>query len=192
MARILPMQRLTMQIIMKPPQKVRCFLVAVLSFLVVLCGTTVRAQDGYDAPPKTDVFNAGPQGYNVDRKKAETTSARRTTAREKPASKTKKNKGPTARLRRGEILEVFRSSTSARPEMAFYLPPEATSIVQLVVERHGSKMSYFLKAFGTGNTVGGAVERRWLDKQGFRPRNAADEARIQAEVRRNPLFIEVR
>ena len=95
-------------------------------------------------------------------------------------------------LKRGQILQVLRSSRSARPEMAFYLPPEATSVVQVVVEKRGNERNYFLKGLAHGNTVGGAVERAWLDDQGFRPRNLADEARIQAAVRRNPLFIEVR
>ena len=97
-----------------------------------------------------------------------------------------------ARLHRGEIVQIMQSSRSARPEIAFYLPPEATSVVQVVVERRGSQVNYFLKGLSPGKTVGGAVERAWLDQEGFRPRNLADEARIQAAVRRNPLHIEVR
>lgn len=101
-------------------------------------------------------------------------------------------KGPTARLQRGEIVQVMTSSRSARPELAFYLPPEATSVVQVVVEKRGLQVNYFLKGLASGSTVGGAVQRDWLDASGFKPRNLADEARIQAAVRHNPLYIEVR
>jgi hypothetical protein len=79
-----------------------------------------------------------------------------------------------------------------RPELAFYLPPEATSIVQLVVEKKGSQRNFFVKGLKSGQTVGGAVDRGWLDSTGFKPRNMADEARIQSALKQNPLYIEVR
>ena len=159
--------------------------VAALS-LATVCVSNLNAQGGYDTAPKTDVFNAGPGVYHVQKKQPASEKSKTTTHERKPS-----RKAPTARLRRGEIVQVMTSSRSARPELAFYLPPEATSVVQLVVEKRGSEMNYFLKGLASGSTVGGAVQREWLDAGGFKPRNPADEARIQAAVRHNPLYIEV-
>jgi hypothetical protein len=154
--------------------------------LTAFCVPNLNAQGGYDTPNKTDTFNAGPEVYHVEKKKP---------APEKPKpgkpDREPTRKGPRARLHRGEIVQVMTCSRSARPELAFYLPTEATSIVQLVVEKRGSQVNYFLKGLSSGSTVGGAVQREWLDSTGFKPRNLADEARIQAAVRRNPLYIEV-
>jgi len=142
-------------------------------------------QGGYDTPSKTDTFNAGPEVYHVKKKSPSSDNS-------KPAPHEPAHKGPHARLAKGEIVQVLTSSRSARPELAFYLPPEATSIVQLVVEKRGSEVNYFVKGLSSGSTVGGAVARSWLDHSGFKPNNMADEARIQAAVKHNPLYIEVR
>lgn len=135
-----------------------------------------------------DVFDAGAE-RRVVREKAPAASTTRSANRQSstPAPK----KGDCVKLKRGEVREVFRSSTRANPEMAFYLPPEGVHIVQVVIETKGSQVSYLLKALKSGRTVGGAVERQWLDRSGFQPRNTADEARIQAAVKRAPLHIEV-
>lgn len=96
------------------------------------------------------------------------------------------------RLQVGELIEVFRGSNvpgDGAPEMAFYLPKEATSIVQLVVEKRGFNRTYFLRGLVVGETVGGVVERRWLDSAGTGPDNAADESRIQQAVRGQPYLI---
>ena len=148
---------------------------------VLICLPSARGQGGYDTPNKTDVFHAGPEVYHVQPKKP---------APKKPDND-RPRKAPTAHLRRGEIVQVMSCSRSARPELAFYLPSEATSVVQLVVEKRGGEINYFIKGLSAGSTVGGAVERGWLDSSGFKPRNLADEARIQAAVKRNPLYIEV-
>jgi hypothetical protein len=96
------------------------------------------------------------------------------------------------RLGVGEVLEVYRGRANpldGQVQMAFYLPPEAQSVVQLLVETRGLDRYYFLKGVARGETVGGVVERRWLDASGFRPRNPTDEGRIQAAVRGEPFLI---
>lgn len=98
------------------------------------------------------------------------------------------------RLRMGAIQEVFTGDATpgdGLAEKAFYLPPEAAEVVQLVVEKHGWRRTYFLKAVGPGDTVGGVVERRWLDGSGFRAKDSAHEARIQAAVQAEPYLISV-
>ena len=96
------------------------------------------------------------------------------------------------RLRVGEVLEVYRGSAmlgDGQPEMAFYLPIEATSIAQLIVEREGTRRTYFLRGISPGESVGGVVEREWLNRDGTRPRDAADEARVQNAIRGEPFLI---
>lgn len=98
------------------------------------------------------------------------------------------------RLRVGQVIEVYRGSNApgdGQREMAFYLPVEARSVVQLVVETRGFTKAYFLRALGAGDTVGGIVERRWLNSEGYDPRDLADEARIQNAVRAAPYLISV-
>jgi hypothetical protein len=98
------------------------------------------------------------------------------------------------RLRIGQVTEVFQGSFApgdGQYELAFYLPVEARTVVQLVVETRGFTKVYFLRAIGAGETVGGVVERRWLDRSGYNPDNAADEARIQNAVRAAPYLISV-
>lgn len=98
------------------------------------------------------------------------------------------------RLRYGQVTEVFRGSSAlgdGQRELAFYLPVEARSVVQLVVESKGFTKTYFLRAIGAGDTVGGVVERRWLDSSGYNPLDTAAEARIQDAVRSAPFLISV-
>lgn len=98
------------------------------------------------------------------------------------------------RLRVGQVLEIYRGSFApgdGQREMSFYLPVEARNVVQLVIETKGFTRTYFLKAIGIGDTVGGVVERRWLNDAGYDPRNTADEARIQNAVRAAPYLISV-
>jgi len=97
------------------------------------------------------------------------------------------------RLRVGQVIEVFRGSNvpDGQRELAFYLPVEARSVVQLVVETRGLVKTYFLRAVGPGDTVGGVVERRWLNNEGFYPRDVAAEARVQDAVRAAPYLISV-
>jgi hypothetical protein len=97
-------------------------------------------------------------------------------------------------LRLGQVTEVFRGSFApgdGQRELAFYLPIEARSVVRLDVETRGFTRTYFLKAIGVGDTVGGVVERRWLNSAGTDPNHAGDEARIQDAVRASPYFISV-
>ena len=97
-------------------------------------------------------------------------------------------------LRVGEVIEVFHGSMTpgeGKRELAFYLPAEARSVVQLVVERKGVVRTYFLKAVGQGDTVGGVVERRWLSSNGYNPIDTAAEARIQNAIRATPYLISV-
>ena len=97
------------------------------------------------------------------------------------------------RLRPGETRLVYTwVRETGRPETVFYLPAVATSVVQVIVERHGlNRKDYYLKAVGYGDTVGGVVERSWLDTEGFRARDAATEGRIQQAVRKDPWYISV-
>ena len=100
------------------------------------------------------------------------------------------------RLRVGEVIEVYRGSFAigdGQREMAFYLPIEARSVVQLVVETDRLKFTrtYFLKAIAQGDTVGGVVESRWLAGDGITPSDTAAEARIQASVKAAPYLISV-
>lgn len=109
-------------------------------------------------------------------------------------SKPSVSSNPNARqlkLRVGEIRSVlvskgnlFRSAPNA-----FYLPPDALGIVQVVVEKKGFTKTYFLKALRKGRTVGGVVARAWLDETGFRPDTVADEGRIQRAIRTTPYYI---
>lgn len=137
--------------------------------------------------PAADSFDAGGVERRVVIEKPSPSSGSGAARKSTPTPK----KGDHVKLRRGEVREVFRSSKKANPEMAFYLPPEGVHLVLLVIETNGSQVSYLLKGLKSGRTVGGAVERRWLDREGFQPRNIADEARIQEAVKRTPLHIEV-
>lgn len=98
----------------------------------------------------------------------------------------------TVRLRVGEVIEVFAFQDQFGVERkAFYLPIEGTRVAQVVMERQGRTDRYYLKGRSRGRTVGGVVPRAWLDASGFKPRNMADELRIQAVVRAHPVYIVV-
>jgi hypothetical protein len=134
-----------------------------------------------------DTFDASPEKVHVREKPSRTTGST-------PAQRTTPSipaKAERVVVRVGGIVPVMESHTG-RGERAFYLPPEATRIAQVVKEKKGGKVTYFIKGHAPGKTVGGAVERAWLDKAGFRANNSADEARIQLMVRTHPLYIEVR
>ena len=96
-------------------------------------------------------------------------------------------------LRMGEMREVYRQTWSINEtQYAFFLPQEATNVVKLIVETHNFTKTYFVKAIGYGDTIGGVVERKLLDTEGFHPDNAADFARIQEALRKQPVFISVK
>ena len=98
-----------------------------------------------------------------------------------------------ARLSVGESKLIYTAKKRLfKAAQAFYLPPEATSVVQLIVETKGGETNYFLKGHAPGVTLGGEVPRSWLDDSGYRPRNTADDARIQQQLKATPLYIDVR
>lgn len=99
-----------------------------------------------------------------------------------------------ARLGVGETKLIYTAKKRlfSGPKSAFYLPPASTAVAQLVVETKGSETNYFIKGRGPGVTIGGEVPREWLDASGFRPRNDADAARIQQQLKASPLYIDVR
>jgi hypothetical protein len=95
----------------------------------------------------------------------------------------------------GQVVQVYHAVAlpgDGKPQMAFFLPCEARSVVQLVVERNGIYVDYYVKALAVGDTVGGVVERSWLDGRGFDPLSDADMARIQAAIKTTPYLISVR
>ena len=92
----------------------------------------------------------------------------------------------------GEIKEIYRyDKKEGKPVKSFYLPPEATELVQLVVEKKGGVTTYFLKAHRSGKTVGGVVERDWLDEKGFTHKDITELARIQKAVKDAPYIITI-
>lgn len=95
----------------------------------------------------------------------------------------------------GQVVQVYHAVAlpgDGKPQMAFFLPFEARSVVQLIVERNGIYVDYYIKALSIGNTVGGAVERSWLDRRGFDPLTEADMARVQEAIKSNPYLISVK
>jgi hypothetical protein len=114
-----------------------------------------------------------------------------TRERPSPASGNSTRSGAQARLRPGEIQAIYTAPRGSSPQMAFYLPQEGVRYIQLIIEKRGSEVTYFAKGLRRGRTVGGAVEREWLDSSGFSPRSITDEARIQQALKRNPFYIEV-
>jgi hypothetical protein len=96
-------------------------------------------------------------------------------------------------LRPGEIAEVFVFSDQfGVPRESFYVPLIGTRVVQLYMERHGRQDRWYVKGLARGTTVGGIVPRTWLDSSGFLPRSVADEMRIQAALKANAFYIEVK
>lgn len=110
---------------------------------------------------------------------------------DKPANQPASAPQNTIRLKVGEIRPVFVTDSSQKPPLAFYLPPEGVPFVQLTVEKRGSQVTYFAKGMQKGRTLGGSVERAWLDRSGFSPASIPDEGRIQQALKSNPLFLTV-
>lgn len=148
---------------------------AIILSTVFAASALASAQDVFDARPKV----------TIERESTKTTTSSSSSGSSIPS------KAQRVRVNVGGIVEVWSAKTGA-DEPAFYLPPEGTRIAQMVIERKGGRVTYFVKGYRSGTTVGGLVARGLLDKEGFRPNNAADEARVQAMVRRNPVYIEVR
>ena len=91
----------------------------------------------------------------------------------------------------GEIREVFNAAHNK--DLAFYVPEAAMGTVQIVVEKKFlRKPVYFVRALRPGVVVGGLVPKSSLDKTGFRPKNLAEEGRVQDAIRRAPMMITVR
>jgi len=88
-----------------------------------------------------------------------------------------------------ETRIIYEENLSAKPNWYFYLPPEANSVVQLIIQRKDDKRVFLLKAIGRGKTVGGFVRREWLDDDGFQPNSPLDEARIQQSIKSKPVYI---
>jgi hypothetical protein len=79
--------------------------------------------------------------------------------------------------------------TSAPAQWWFFLPPEANSVVQLIIQKHEGRRLFILKAIGRGKTVGGFVHRDWLDDDGFAPKSPLDETKVQHAVKSQPIYI---
>ena len=95
-------------------------------------------------------------------------------------------------LRPAEVKEVYRfDKKTGTKAQAFFLPTEATELVQLIVEQKGGLTTYFLKGIRAGKTVGGVVQRDWLDKKGFAANNETNLGRIQQAVKAQPYLITV-
>jgi hypothetical protein len=69
------------------------------------------------------------------------------------------------------------------------LPPEANSVVRLIIQKQDDRLLFILKGVGRGKTVGGFVHRGWLDDSGLAPNSALDETLIQQAVKSSPVFI---
>jgi len=149
------------------------------ALFLAITAQSLQAQDVFDASPEVRVVRPHATASPTPRRNPD-----------RPAANDQK--AARISLAQGEVREVLRVSKFANPEWSFYLPPEATRVVQLVVERHALHVYYFLRARQRGNTVGGVVERSWLDREGFSPRSVSDEARIQWVIKGNPIFIEVK
>jgi hypothetical protein len=132
---------------------------------------TATGADTFDVKPKIKIVRPPAQ-----------------TAASKPSASNSSN---TITLKVGEIRPVFVTNSYLRPQLAFYLPPEGVPFVQLIVEKRGSQVTYFAKGMRKGRTVGGSVERDWLDFAGFSPASLPAESRIQQALKINPLFLTV-
>ena len=108
---------------------------------------------------------------------------------EKVYPKLEGNSRRTLKLQLDETRIIYEAPVSAKPNWYFYLPPEATSVVQLIIQKRDDKRVFLLKAIGRGKTVGGFALREWLDDSGFQPNSPLDEAHIQQSVKSKPVFI---
>jgi hypothetical protein len=145
-------------------------LYAHLATLAYLAATSFAA-DTFEVKPKVKILPAPAQ----------------TSPAKQPAS----NHKNTILLKVGEIRPVFVTDSTQKPQLAFYLPPEGVPFVQLIVEKRGSQVTYFAKGMQRGRTLGGSVERAWLDRSGFSPASLPDEGRIQQALKSNPLFLTI-
>jgi len=91
-----------------------------------------------------------------------------------------------------ETKVIYSEPTSAHPRWYFYLPPEAASVAQLIIQRRDGQLTFMLRGIGRGETVGGFVLEEWLDDSGFAPKSPLDESRIQHAVKTHPIYIRVR
>src|ERR1035441_3952119 len=108
---------------------------------------------------------------------------------EKVYPKPEGNSRRTLKLQLDETRIIYEAPVSAKPNWYFYLPPEATSVVQLIIQKRDDKRGFLLKAIGRGKTVGGFALREWLNDSGFQPNSPLDEAHIQQSVKSKPVFI---
>jgi hypothetical protein len=99
------------------------------------------------------------------------------------------NSRRTLKLDLDETRVIYDAPLSAKPNWYFYLPPEANSVVQLIIQKHDDRRLFLLKAIGRGKTVGGFVLREWLDDSGFQPNSPLDESQIQHAVKSKPIYI---
>jgi hypothetical protein len=88
-----------------------------------------------------------------------------------------------------ETRVIYEEPISDRPQWYFYLPPEANSVVRLIIQKQDDRLLFILKGVGRGKTVGGFVHRGWLDDSGLAPNSALDETLIQQAVKSSPVFI---
>jgi hypothetical protein len=98
---------------------------------------------------------------------------------------------PQLKLRVGEVCVLHVSERRGNTETAFYLPPEGVPYVQISFEKSYSKVTYFARGMRPGKTVGGIVDRRWLDSAGFSPGSVSSEVRAQDAIKARPVFITV-
>jgi|GEM_PF-5634723 len=90
-----------------------------------------------------------------------------------------------------ETREVLNSATA--PGMALYMPEMNPSIVQVVIQKGWFKKPvYLVRGIRPGTVTGGIVPRALLDRDGFRPNNITDAARVQAALKAYPITITVR
>lgn len=118
----------------------------------------------------------------------------------KPKPPASKPSGPSAQnpfqpmslvMAVGEIREVFNAAHNK--DLAFYVPEASQGTVQIVVEKKFlRKPVYFVRALRPGAVVGALVPKASLDRSGFRPKNLAEEGRVQDAMRRAPIFMTVR
>lgn len=93
------------------------------------------------------------------------------------------------RMMPGEIFEVHQSARG-KGETSFFVVREGRGVVQVVKEKKMGKRTYFLKALSPGETLGGVVDRKLLDRgEGFDPKNDADYSRIQRQIKDAPVII---
>jgi hypothetical protein len=94
------------------------------------------------------------------------------------------------RMAPGEIIELHQSNWG-KEQSALFLVPEGRGVAQVLKEKKFNKQAYFIKALAPGETLAGIVTRKYLDGEGFNPKNEVMYARIQEEIKANPIIIVV-